>query len=100
MSHEVVAKSGLMVGLGETKDEVKSVLNDLLNAGCDAVTIGQYLRPSTKNLEVQEYIPLEVFKEYELYGKEIGLNYVYSGPFVRSSYNAEKTVIRERYTCA
>jgi len=97
MSHEVVAKSGLMVGLGETKDEVKSVLNDLLNAGCDAVTIGQYLRPSTKNLEVQEYIPLEVFKEYELYGKEIGLNYVYSGPFVRSSYNAEKQMMGNRF---
>ena len=96
----VITKSGLMVGLGETSDEVKSVLKDLLNAGCDAVTIGQYLRPSIKNLEVQEYISLEVFKEYELYGKEIGLKHVYSGPFVRSSYNAEKTVIRERYTCA
>ncbi|MEK7829336.1 MAG: lipoyl synthase, partial [Deltaproteobacteria bacterium] len=53
-------------------------------------TIGQYLRPSIKNLEVQEYIPLDVFKEYEEYGSEIGLKYVYSGPFVRSSYNAEK----------
>lgn len=86
---DVVTKSGLMVGLGETRDEVKSVLKDLLNSGCDAVTIGQYLRPSAKNLEVQEYIPLDVFKEYEEYGKEIGLKYVYSGPFVRSSYNAE-----------
>ncbi|HCY19069.1 MAG TPA: lipoyl synthase, partial [Deltaproteobacteria bacterium] len=86
---EIITKSGLMVGLGETKDEVKSVLKDLLNSGCDAVTIGQYLRPSSKNLEVQEYISLEVFKEYEEYGKDIGLKHVYSGPFVRSSYNAE-----------
>lgn len=93
MSRGIVAKSGLMVGLGETKDEVKSVLKDLLGAGCDAVTIGQYLRPSAKNLEVQEYIPLDVFKEYEEYGKEIGLKYVYSGPFVRSSYNAEEQLI-------
>ncbi|MBI5874580.1 MAG: lipoyl synthase [Deltaproteobacteria bacterium] len=85
----IVTKSGLMVGLGETRDEIKSALKDLLDAGCDAVTIGQYLRPSAKNLEVQEYIPLEVFKEYEEYGKEIGLKHVYSGPFVRSSYNAE-----------
>ncbi len=85
----ITTKSGLMVGLGETRDEIKSALKDLLDAGCDAVTIGQYLRPSVKNLEVQEYIPLEVFREYEEYGKEVGLKYVYSGPFVRSSYNAE-----------
>lgn len=89
MAANVITKSGLMVGLGETNSEIKSVLKDLLNAGCDAVTIGQYLRPSTKNLEVQEYVPLEVFKEYEEYGREIGFKYVYSGPFVRSSYNAE-----------
>ncbi|MBI3754418.1 MAG: lipoyl synthase [Deltaproteobacteria bacterium] len=88
----IMTKSGLMVGLGETKDEVKSVMNDLFHAGCDAVTIGQYLRPSAKNLEVSEYISPEVFKEYEEYGKEIGLKHVYSGPFVRSSYNAEMFV--------
>ncbi|MBI5328799.1 MAG: lipoyl synthase [Deltaproteobacteria bacterium] len=89
MSHAAVTKSGLMVGLGETRDEVQSVLKDLVAAGCDAVTIGQYLRPSTKNLKVKEYIPLDVFKEYESFGRKIGLKYVYSGPFVRSSYNAE-----------
>lgn len=86
---DIIAKSGIMVGFGETMDEVKSVMKDLLDAGCDAVTIGQYLRPSIKNLEVEEYVPLEVFKEYEGYGRDIGLKYVYSGPFVRSSYNAE-----------
>ena len=89
MTDDIITKSGLMVGLGETKGEIKSALKDLLNAGCDTVTIGQYLRPSAKNLEVCEYIPVEVFKEYEEYGKEIGLKHVYSGPFVRSSYNAE-----------
>jgi len=92
MRPDIITKSGLMVGLGETEDEIKSVLKDLFNTGCDAVTIGQYLRPSIKNLEVQEYILLDVFKEYESYGKEIGLKYVYSGPFVRSSYNAENFV--------
>src|SRR3989338_8559181 len=92
MRPDIITKSGLMVGLGETEDEIKSVLKDLFNTGCDAVTIGQYLRPSVKNLAVIKYIPLEVFKEYESYGKEIGLKYVYSGPFVRSSYNAENFV--------
>jgi lipoic acid synthetase len=92
MADDVITKSGLMVGLGERKSEVKSVMMDLASVGCDAVTIGQYLRPSTKNLEVQEYIQPEVFREYEEYGKEIGLKYVYAGPFVRSSYNAEKIV--------
>lgn len=89
MAANVITKSGLMVGLGETNDEIKSALKDLLNAGCDAITIGQYLRPSINNLEVQEYVSLEIFKEYEEYGRDIGFKYVYSGPFVRSSYNAE-----------
>jgi lipoic acid synthetase len=86
----VMTKSGIMVGLGETKDEVKEVLKDLFVVGCDAVTIGQYLQPTRKNLEVREYVTPEVFKEYEDYGKGVGLKYVYSGVFVRSSYNAEK----------
>jgi len=89
MRPDIIVKSGIMVGFGETMDEVKSVMKDLLDAGCTAVTIGQYLRPSIKNLEVEEYVPLEVFKEYEGCGRDIGLKYVYSGPFVRSSYNAE-----------
>lgn len=88
----VMTKSGIMVGLGETKEEVKEVLRDLLASGCIAVTIGQYLRPTRQNLEVREYVDPEVFKEYEEYGKSIGLKYVYSGPFVRSSYNAEKLI--------
>jgi len=86
----IFTKSGIMVGLGETVDEVKTVLHDLKGAGCDAVTIGQYLRPTRENLEVVEYVEPEVFALYERYGVEAGLKYVYSGPFVRSSYNAER----------
>lgn len=84
----VVAKSGLMVGFGETVDEVKEVLSDLKSAGCRIVTIGQYLRPTKKSLEVAEYVAPEVFTEYEKHGIEIGIEHVYSGPLVRSSYNA------------
>lgn len=91
-SSGIMAKSGIMVGLGEKKSEVKDVLRDLFDAGCDAVTIGQYLRPTRNNLEVKEYVEPEVFLEYEAYGKELGIKYVYSGPFVRSSYNAEKLI--------
>ncbi|OGP21790.1 MAG: lipoyl synthase [Deltaproteobacteria bacterium GWA2_55_10] len=85
----IITKSGIMVGLGETVEEVKSLLQDLLAVGCDAVTIGQYLRPTKDNLEVVEYIDLGLFKEYEEFGRGIGFRHVYSGPFVRSSYNAE-----------
>ena len=81
-------KSGLMVGLGESGEEVRDVLADLLCVGCDVVTIGQYLQPTRYNLEVQEYVSPEAFKEYEEYGRRIGIPNVYSGPFVRSSYNA------------
>ncbi len=88
----VFTKSGIMAGLGETEDEVRAVLDDLKAVGCNAVTIGQYLRPTRHSLEVVEYIDPEVFARYERYGREAGLEYVYSGPFVRSSYNAEKFV--------
>lgn len=84
----VLTKSGIMVGLGEKGGEVRGLLRDLKAAGCDAVTIGQYLQPTRFNLEVREYIEPEVFHEYEEYGLSIGLRYVYSGTFVRSSYNA------------
>ena len=88
----IITKSGIMVGLGETPSEVREVLKDLKAAGCDAVTIGQYLRPTRENLEVREYVEPEVFKEYEEFGRNLGLRHVYSGPFVRSSYNAEKLI--------
>ncbi|MBI5561376.1 MAG: lipoyl synthase [Deltaproteobacteria bacterium] len=88
-SDGLLVKSGIMAGLGEDGGEVKATLRDLLEAGCDAVTIGQYLQPTRNNLPVKEYVTPEIFKEYEAYGLEIGLKHVYSGTFVRSSYNAE-----------
>ncbi|MBN1254129.1 MAG: lipoyl synthase [Deltaproteobacteria bacterium] len=81
-------KSGLMVGLGETRDEVVSVMRDLRGVGCDIVTIGQYLQPSRDHLEVHEYVHPEVFEAYKHMGEEIGFRFVASAPYVRSSYNA------------
>lgn len=81
-------KSGLMIGLGETNEEVVEVLRDLRSRGCDFVTIGQYLRPSKSNLAVVEYVPPARFEEYKSIGESLGFRYVASGPFVRSSYHA------------
>jgi lipoic acid synthetase len=81
-------KSGLMVGLGESPEEVKQVIRDLYDHGCQMLTIGQYLAPSKKHAEVVEYINPEQFKAYETYAREIGFEHVSSGPFVRSSYHA------------
>lgn len=86
----ITTKSGLMLGFGEKKEEVISLLEDLKSAGCDLVTIGQYMRPTRNNLEVVEYVRPEVFKELELIGKEMGFSGIYSGPLVRSSFNAEE----------
>lgn len=87
---DINAKSGLMVGLGETFNEVISVLKDLRDAGCETVTIGQYLRPSKKNLPVKEYVRPEIFNEYKEIAVKIGFKYVASSPLVRSSMNAEE----------
>lgn len=81
-------KSGIMLGLGETRDEVLVTLRDLRKVGVDAVTIGQYLRPTMKHLPVTSYIHPDEFKEYEAIGEELGFAFVASGPFIRSSYNA------------
>ncbi|MCD6360638.1 MAG: lipoyl synthase [Armatimonadetes bacterium] len=83
-----VVKSGLMVGLGETPDEVDETLKDLARAGCSIVTIGQYLQPSPKHLPVARYVEPAEFEEYERMGLAHGLKRVVSGPFVRSSYCA------------
>jgi lipoic acid synthetase len=85
---EIGLKSGLMVGLGELKEEVLETLYDLCKVGCDVATVGQYLAPSRKNLAVAEYIKSEVFEEYKRAGEGFGINLVVSGPFVRSSYMA------------
>ncbi len=95
----IYTKSGIMLGLGETKDEVKTTLRDLRSVGVDAVTIGQYLRPTMRHLPVNEFIHPSVFKEYESIGEEMGFAFVASGPFIRSSYNAiefSKKVMAER----
>ena len=84
----IYTKSGLMVGLGETKDEVIRVMKDLRTTGCDILTIGQYLRPSSKHLEVREFIPPAVFNHYREIASSLGFLHVASSPFVRSSYMA------------
>lgn len=81
-------KSGIMVGLGETSDEVKETIVDLYNAGCDIITIGHYLQPNRKKLSVKAFIEPNRFQEYADFGHSLGVKAVYSGPFVRSSYNA------------
>jgi lipoic acid synthetase len=86
----LVIKSGFMVGLGESRQEVIQLLQELRDAGCDAVTIGQYLRPSRENIPVQEYVVPETFRYYKLEAKKIGFLYVASGPYVRSSYMAHE----------
>lgn len=83
-----LVKSGLMLGLGETPEQIKETLHDLKNIQIDIVTLGQYLQASRKKLRVKEFVTPEVFQSYADYGHSIGIPYVYSGPFVRSSYNA------------
>lgn len=82
-------KSGLMVGLGESQSEVEETLKDLKSVGVDIVTIGQYLQPSRKKLRVKAFIPPETFDAYADFGRSIGIEEMYCGPFVRSSYNAD-----------
>ncbi|PSR13120.1 MAG: lipoyl synthase [Bacteroidetes bacterium] len=85
-------KSGIMVGLGETIDQVYKTMDDLVAHGCDVLTIGQYLQPTKMHLDVAEYIHPDVFKMYEEIGLQKGFDMVESGPLVRSSYHAEKHV--------
>lgn len=90
MDSTIHTKSGIMLGLGETHEEVVQTLRDLRQAGVSAVTIGQYLRPTTdRHLPVVEYVHPDRFKEYERIGEELGFVFVASGPFIRSSYNAQ-----------
>jgi len=86
---QMLTKSGLMVGLGETVEEVVQVLKDLRSIGCDIVTIGQYIRPTARHLPVARYVTPEEFAELERIGYELGFKYVFAGPFVRSSYLAD-----------
>lgn len=83
-------KTGIMVGLGETKEEMLEAMDDLAAHGCDVLTIGQYLQPTKMHLEVTEFVTPEIFALYKEEGLKRGLKYVESGPLVRSSYHAER----------
>jgi len=89
---EVLTKSGIMLGLGETLDEVEAVMRDLRAWGVDILTIGQYLQPSKKHLPIERYYTPEEFAALQRYGLGIGFRWVESGPLVRSSYHAEQQV--------
>ncbi|MBI5180135.1 MAG: lipoyl synthase [Nitrospirae bacterium] len=93
MSPAIYTKSGIMLGLGEAEQEVIDVMRDLRGVGCDFITIGQYLQPRKENLPVYEYIRPEVFERYKVIAEEFGFLRVASGPFVRSSFNAEEMII-------
>ncbi len=84
----VFVKSGIMVGLGETEPEVQETIRDLRDAGCDIITIGQYLQASRVKLRVKSFVTPEEFEKFAEYGRSLGIPHMYSGPFVRSSYNA------------
>jgi lipoic acid synthetase len=85
-------KSGVMLGLGETREEVIETMEDLRSVQVDILTLGQYLQPTPKHLPVHEFITPEQFDEYRVLGLEMGFRYVESGPLVRSSYHAEKHI--------
>ena len=93
-----ITKSGIMVGLGETKEEIVQVMKDLRTVGCRLFTIGQYLQPTPNNLDIVEYVTPEQFAEYKKIGMELGFDNVEAGPLVRSSYMAEKTFL-ESHIC-
>jgi lipoic acid synthetase len=83
-------KTGIMVGLGETEQEVKDTMIQIVDIGVQIFTIGQYLQPTKKHLKVEKYIAKEKFEEYKVFGKSIGFKIVESGPLVRSSYRADE----------
>jgi len=85
-----IVKSGIMVGLGETVDEVYGLMRDLRSAGCGVITVGQYLRPSAGQVPVSEFVTPERFAEYEKMAVDIGFNKAFCGPYVRSSYRADE----------
>lgn len=89
----VITKSGVMLGLGETQEEVLETMRDIRNTGASVMTIGQYLQPTKNHLPVKEFVTPAVFKMYEEEGLKMGFRHVESGPMVRSSYHAEKHIL-------
>ena len=92
---EIYTKSGLMLGLGETKEELLETMADLRSAGCDLLTLGQYLQPTEKHLKIEEFIHPDQFAAYKRTAEAMGFSYVASGPLVRSSYHADDFVPEE-----
>jgi lipoic acid synthetase len=88
----LVTKTGMMLGLGETEDEIDAVLDDLVSISCDILTVGQYLQPTAKHLPVERWVHPDEFASWKVRGEARGLRHVESGPLVRSSYHAEKQV--------
>lgn len=98
VSPSTYTKSGIMVGLGETDAEIRQVMQDLRTVDCDILTIGQYLQPSQKHLQVNEFVNPEQFADWKVFGEEIGFLQVVSSPLTRSSYHAEQVrELMERY---
>lgn len=91
-AYGIRTKSGIMLGVGETVDEVKECMDDLLENGCDVMTLGQYLQPTKHHLEVADFIHPDQFEAYKEIGLTKGFNFVESGPLVRSSYHAERHI--------
>jgi len=89
---DVISKSGIMVGIGETDEEVFETMRDLRNVGCQVMTIGQYLQPSLNHIAVDRYVPPEIFDKFREEGIRLGFIHIESSPLVRSSYHAEKHV--------
>lgn len=88
---DILTKSGLMVGLGETFEEIEQTLTDLKDVGCNIVTIGQYIQPSKEHLPVEKFYSLEEFEELKVLAKKVGIKNYQIGPLIRSSYNAAET---------
>ncbi|MFN3369154.1 MAG: lipoyl synthase, partial [Thermus sp.] len=90
---EVLTKSSLMLGLGETEEEILEAMRDLREAGVDILTLGQYLRPTPAHLPVERYVPPEDFQRYQAWGYQLGFREVFAGPLVRSSYRADRVFL-------
>jgi lipoic acid synthetase len=90
LGNEVHTKSGLMLGLGETREEVVEAMRDLRRAGCDILTLGQYLQPTLRHLPVVDFIPPAIFEALRQEGEALGFTHVAAGPLVRSSYHADE----------
>ena len=90
LDSNIITKSGIMAGLGESREDIREVMSDLRKAGCDIITIGQYLKPDSDCLDVEEFLEPKEFDKFSEWAKELGFKKYYCGPFVRSSYTEGK----------